>query len=59
VKPEGKRPPVRPRLDGRIILKWIFRMCEEGTWTKITKPRPNSTFTWELKTALNSSIRII
>ena len=24
-KPEGKRPLGRPRLDGRIILRWIFR----------------------------------
>jgi hypothetical protein len=24
-KPEGKRPLVRPNLDGRVILKWIFR----------------------------------
>jgi len=24
-KPEGKRPFGRPDVDGRIILKWIFR----------------------------------
>jgi hypothetical protein len=24
-KPEGKRPLGRPRLDRRIILRWIFR----------------------------------
>jgi len=24
-KPEGKRPLVRPRHNGRIILRWIFR----------------------------------
>jgi len=24
-KPEGKRPLGRPRLYGRIILRWIFR----------------------------------
>jgi hypothetical protein len=24
-KPERKRPLGRPRLDGRIILRWIFR----------------------------------
>ena len=27
-KPEGKRPLGRPRLDGRIILRWIFRKWE-------------------------------
>jgi hypothetical protein len=24
-KPEGKRPLGRPRLDGRIMLSWIFK----------------------------------
>jgi hypothetical protein len=24
-KPEGKRPFERPGVDGRMILKWIFR----------------------------------
>ena len=34
-KPEGKRPLGRPRcrLDGRIILKWIFRKWDVGVWT--------------------------
>ena len=27
-KPEGKRPLGRPRADGRIILRWIFRKWE-------------------------------
>jgi hypothetical protein len=27
-KPEGKRPLRRPRLDGRIILRWIFSEWE-------------------------------
>ena len=27
-KPEGKRPLGRPDVDGRIILKWIFRKWE-------------------------------
>jgi hypothetical protein len=27
-KPEGSRPLGRPRLDGRIILRWIFRKWE-------------------------------
>jgi hypothetical protein len=29
-KPEEKRPLGRPRLDGRIILKWIFQEVEWG-----------------------------
>jgi hypothetical protein len=27
-KPEGKRPLGDPDVDGRIILKWIFRKLE-------------------------------
>ena len=27
-KPEGKRPLGKPRLDGRIIIKWIFWKLE-------------------------------
>jgi len=27
-KPEGKRPLGRPRRNGRIILRWIFRKLE-------------------------------
>jgi hypothetical protein len=27
-KPEGKRPHVDPGLDGKIILRWIFRNLE-------------------------------
>jgi hypothetical protein len=27
-KPEGKRSLERPRLDGRIILRWFFRKLE-------------------------------
>ena len=40
-KPEGKRPLGRPRhVDGRIILRWIFRKLEvvEGngwSWLRI------------------------
>jgi transposase len=33
-KPEGKRQPGRPRLDGRIILRWIFRKGYVGPWTE-------------------------
>jgi len=32
-KPEGKRPLERPGVDGRIILRWIFRKWDVGVWT--------------------------
>jgi len=32
-KPEGKRPLGKPRRRWGIILKWIFRKCDEGAWT--------------------------
>jgi len=32
-KPEGKRPLGRARLDGRILLRWIFRKWDVGVWT--------------------------
>jgi hypothetical protein len=32
-KPEGKRPLEEPGVDGRIILRWIFRKWGVGTWT--------------------------
>jgi hypothetical protein len=32
-KHEGKEPLGRPRLDGRIILRWIFRKRDVRTWT--------------------------
>jgi hypothetical protein len=28
--PDGKRPHGRPRLDGRLILKWIFKTWDWG-----------------------------
>ena len=31
--PEGKRPLVSPGVDGRIILRWIFRNWDVGVWT--------------------------
>ena len=32
-KPEGKRQLARPRLNWRIILKWIFKKWDVETWT--------------------------
>jgi len=32
-KPEGKRPLGDPGIDGRIILRWIFRQWNVGVWT--------------------------
>jgi hypothetical protein len=32
-KPEGKRPLGDPAVDGRIILRWIFRKWDVGVWT--------------------------
>jgi hypothetical protein len=32
-KPEGKRPLRRPGVDGKIILRWIFRKWHVGAWT--------------------------
>jgi hypothetical protein len=31
-KPEGKRP-LGTSVDGRIILRWIFRKWDVGVWT--------------------------
>jgi hypothetical protein len=36
VKAEGKRPLVRPGLDGRIILRWMFRKLYVGVWTGLS-----------------------
>jgi hypothetical protein len=30
---EGNRPLGRPSVDGRIILRWIFRKWDLGAWT--------------------------
>jgi len=35
-KPEGKRQLEDPGLDGRIILRWVFRMRDMGVWTGLT-----------------------
>jgi len=32
-KSEGKRPLGDPDIDGRIILRWIFRKWEKGVGT--------------------------
>jgi hypothetical protein len=31
-KPEGKNHLVDPGLDGRLILRWIFRNWDVGIW---------------------------
>jgi hypothetical protein len=33
LKPKGKRPLVSPGVDGRVILRWIFRKRYVGVWT--------------------------
>jgi hypothetical protein len=35
-KPEGKRQLGRPGVDGRKILRWIFRKWDVGVWTGIS-----------------------
>jgi len=37
-EPEGKRPLGRPGVDGRIILRWIFRKWDVGgmDWIELT-----------------------
>jgi len=32
-KPEGKNHLENPGVDGRIILRWIFRKWDVGVWT--------------------------
>ena len=33
-KPEGMRTLGRHRIDGRIILRWIFRKLDVAAWTR-------------------------
>jgi hypothetical protein len=35
-KPEGKKPLGRPVIDGRIILRWIFRKWDVGVRTRLS-----------------------
>jgi hypothetical protein len=35
-KPEGKRPLGNPGIDGRIILRRIFRKWDVGVWTGLS-----------------------
>jgi len=38
-KPEGKNHLGDPSVDGRIILRWIFRKWDVGVWTGSRCPR--------------------
>ena len=39
-KPAGRRPLVRPGIDGRIILRWIFWKWDGGTdWIDLAQYR--------------------
>jgi len=40
-KPEGKRPLGRPGVDGRMILRWIFRGvgCGSMDWIELAQDK--------------------
>jgi len=40
-KPEGKRPLRRPGVDGRIMLRWIFREvgCRGMDWIELAQDK--------------------
>jgi hypothetical protein len=38
-KPEGKRPLGRPGIEGRILLRRIFRKWDVGVWGGLSWPR--------------------
>jgi len=39
-KTEGKKPLVRPGVDGKIILRWIFRKWDGGMdWIDLAQDR--------------------
>jgi hypothetical protein len=35
-KPERRYPWGNPSIDGRIILRWIFRKWDVGVWTELS-----------------------
>jgi hypothetical protein len=37
--PQGERPVEDPGLDGRVILRWIFRNWDRETWTGMIRLR--------------------
>ena len=35
-KSEGRRPLENPGLDGKILLKWVFRNWDVSVWTELS-----------------------